>query len=363
MIASMMPLTPQYGVANLQNTAMLNIAPFDLMLAGETPTEGAVKPIADTNIAPVDRANTPNTPLNAVNFLAATDPKPVDSTNDDPAAPEDSQAENQIIRDGVTLVSVAPIIPPPAQAAQPNAGAEQAALAQYTPAISPKQRANISDTPTPTSTSTSTKTRVLMGDGSRNADTDINRAHPARIAADGIAPDLFEKAVTPQLPVLSGTGMDIKSNLAPVHASLSSPGNLLADHHLNLASDSRWLDTLAKDIVAAHSNSDQLSFRLSPPNLGRLDIKLTAHETGLALHMATTNDEAAKIVGSANPRLVDDLRAQGLRITSSDVTSHSNTASDHQARPQFSWLAIEHEIPSHTHDIANPREIRAGKWA
>jgi flagellar hook-length control protein FliK len=112
------------------------------------------------------------------------------------------------------------------------------------------------------------------------------------------------------------------AEIKPV-ASMASPQPAplvgLADRQLDLARDNLWLDQLAQDIVAASSSEDTLSFRLMPKHLGRLDVDVSMTEAGMAVRMTAATDEARTAIAAAQPRLIEELRTQGLRVTEAQV--------------------------------------------
>ena len=104
-------------------------------------------------------------------------------------------------------------------------------------------------------------------------------------------------------------------------AAPADPIRFVVERQLDLARDSRWLDDLARDIVSVGERSDRLSFRLMPAQLGRLDVDVSTSDSGLSVRIATTSDAAAQIVTAAQPRLIDELRGQGVRIAGTEVSS------------------------------------------
>lgn len=94
----------------------------------------------------------------------------------------------------------------------------------------------------------------------------------------------------------------------------------VAERILDLASDGAWIDQLAHDIAATKSDSGDISFRLMPRHLGRLDVAMVAGDDGVSLKMDTQHEATATIVTAAQGRLVEDLRQQGVRVSASEVT-------------------------------------------
>ena len=108
----------------------------------------------------------------------------------------------------------------------------------------------------------------------------------------------------------------------------------VATRTLDLSNDDIWIEQLARDIVAAKSNSGDISFRLMPRHLGRLDVAMRVEEGGVALKLDTQHEATAKIVTAAQVRLVDDLRQQGIRVAGAEVTCTPGETGRHQQQGQ-----------------------------
>lgn len=106
---------------------------------------------------------------------------------------------------------------------------------------------------------------------------------------------------------------------AAMLAGTAAPGTI-AERVLDLASDGAWIDQLAHDIAATKSDSGDISFRLMPRHLGRLDVAMVMGDEGMSLKLDTQHEATATIVTAAQGRLVEDLRQQGVRISGSEVT-------------------------------------------
>lgn len=94
----------------------------------------------------------------------------------------------------------------------------------------------------------------------------------------------------------------------------------IAERVLDMDSDGAWIDQLARDIAATKSDSGDISFRLMPRHLGRLDVAMRMEGEGMSLKMDTQHEATATIVTAAQGRLVDELRQQGVRIVGAEVT-------------------------------------------
>jgi flagellar hook-length control protein FliK len=118
-----------------------------------------------------------------------------------------------------------------------------------------------------------------------------------------------------------------------ITAPSTDPLRFIVDRQLDLARDSRWLDALARDIVAVADAPDRLSFRLSPPQLGQLDVDLSSSDSGLSVRMNASTEAAAHIVAAAQPRLIDELKSQGVRVAEAHVSTGGG-GSQGQGQPQ-----------------------------
>ena len=150
-----------------------------------------------------------------------------------------------------------------------------------------------------------------------------------------ISPQIIEDVLTPT-PLHSGELRDsanTPSQPAPTTPP-TDPLRFVVDRQLDLARDSRWLDALARDIVAVADAPDRLSFRLSPPQLGRLDIDLSASENGLSVRMNASTEAATQIIAAAQPRLIDELKSQGVRVAEAQVSTSSGGQSQGQNQQQ-----------------------------
>lgn len=113
------------------------------------------------------------------------------------------------------------------------------------------------------------------------------------------------------------------SDVAPVAAPLP-PVDMTGD---------AWLEQLAQDIAATANADGKLSFRIVPPQLGRLDINIETRDAGIAVHMKAETREAHAIIAASQPRLEDALGAQGIRVSQTSVTS--NGGGGNLPRPHF----------------------------
>ena len=97
---------------------------------------------------------------------------------------------------------------------------------------------------------------------------------------------------------------------------------------LDMAHEGEWLDQLARDIAGAGGKDGLMRFRLNPENLGSLQVEVKHSANGAAVRMTTDTDAARAIIVDAQPRLVAEARAQGVRISEThvDVGQHGQHA-------------------------------------
>ena len=104
---------------------------------------------------------------------------------------------------------------------------------------------------------------------------------------------------------------------------------------LDMGSDDQWIAQLAADIAATKSDTGDLSFRLMPRHLGRLDVAMKMEEGGaISMKLDTQHEATATIVQAAQPRLVEDLRQQGVRVAEAQVTHTPAEAGRQQQQQQ-----------------------------
>lgn len=144
-------------------------------------------------------------------------------------------------------------------------------------------------------------------------------------------------APLPSLAVLSAEPLAAKAAPADAGASMTvlfaqpatqgaaAPGTamqpaIVTERTLDMGSDDAWIEQLAHDIAATKSTTGDVSFRLMPRHLGRLDVAMQMGDEGVSLKLDTQHEATAVIVTAAQTRLVEDLRQQGVRVAGAEVT-------------------------------------------
>lgn len=169
-----------------------------------------------------------------------------------------------------------------------------------------------------------------------------HKAGPAPV--DG-APKLdvaVPEAVRPladMAPVFVSTAVKPAEQAAAPAATLAPAIDMagqLVEHQLDLAHESRWLDQLAKDIARAGSADGHLRFKLNPENLGSLHVEMSHGHAGASVRLIADTEAARAMLADAQPRLIAEARAQGVRIAETHVDlgsggfGHGHSMADQQ---------------------------------
>lgn len=165
-------------------------------------------------------------------------------------------------------------------------------------------------------------TRMASGEGAQPilaeaaAPAEGSSAEARPVQANGIGPTLtgiFSAALQP------AAGQSVSMEATPTAAQ---PGEIVdpaLEQQLDLAHEGEWLDRLARDIARTAGAEGALRFRLNPENLGSLHVELTQGQAGASLRLTADTEAARAIIADAQPRLVAEARAQGVRIAETHV--------------------------------------------
>ena len=115
-------------------------------------------------------------------------------------------------------------------------------------------------------------------------------------------------------------------------ANISAKGDTVVQQTLTIARDGAWLDRLARDIAGAGNGSD-LHFKLDPQNLGALSVAISQSADGASIRLTADNDRTRNILLDAQPKLIAEARAQGLKVSDTHVDLNQNQ-NQSQNQPQ-----------------------------
>lgn len=128
------------------------------------------------------------------------------------------------------------------------------------------------------------------------------------------------------------------------------------ERELDLMRNAEWLDRLARDIVGSADKTDAMSFRLRPARLGQLDVSLTSGQDGLSVQLATRGEEATRIVAAAQPRLIENLQAHGVKVAEARIVDTNQTSMTGAA----GQTALNTQAGAHSHSQQSQRPAAAG---
>ena len=142
---------------------------------------------------------------------------------------------------------------------------------------------------------------------------------PAEIAAAPTQPAPLPTTLPQAAPALPTAPLATQPTAGAEPAQPQPTSEIVMTHHLDLARDGEWLDRLARDIARVADHDARLRFQLNPEHLGSLRVELTNAGDGTAIRLTADSEAARAILIDAQPRLIAEARAQGLRISESQV--------------------------------------------
>ena len=372
--AILLPVAPAAAIEAIQHAGNL--------VAARTPQNAVAPEAAPTPLmasAPVAATSPAASPARAAGLpavaVAARAPASEPVT---PAVPTDTAdaAPDTGAETGNTATPVDQIDPVPAQLADAvnRAGPD--------PVVNTHMVAAAADPATPTGTVAVHTAFPAQGAGAVQGPK--NAAPRDRsVAAPGTVPDAATAGPLPQLlpsaswptstdgpgaaPVggtaellsFAGTALTAASPAAAAAPALSvavADGPPLPQ--LDLGNDNHWIASLAQDIAALQADDGLLQFQLLPRHLGRIEVSVQSGSEGISVRVAAENAAAQSILATAQMRLVDDLRSNGVRLAATDIGMQAEGwAQDRrdQDRPHADqrWNFVETGHP------ADPLPVRA----
>jgi flagellar hook-length control protein FliK len=143
---------------------------------------------------------------------------------------------------------------------------------------------------------------------------------------------------------------------------------LVIERQLDMAHEGEWLDQLARDISrTSGSEGSPLRFRLNPENLGSLRVEINQDRNGAAVRLTTDTEAARTIIAEAQPRLIAEARAHGIRISEAHVDLGGQTASGDPRRQNAVFeeapLRTARSLQEHGEGDGNPTPGRSERYA
>lgn len=276
--------------------------------ATQTPAGSTLK--SDTGAAPI--VSIPQVvPTTVVEAAAA--PMPALATAPSPAATEaegkDGNSIDLTTTDDSELVD-APVVP-----------TDSATMKEVAEAVLPTRLAPQVAADEPTSGPSTDDRAPVLADaapGSATTDTPAQLIEPTAADSSG-ASTVAVPVPTPAAPTSVTTPDSGAVQTDATVADASAAQQQTIERHLDLARDTQWLDRLARDISRAADHQGHLKFQLNPEHLGALTVEIVNSAAGTAIRMSADTDQARQIIADAQPRLIAEVRAQGLRVAESHV--------------------------------------------
>jgi flagellar hook-length control protein FliK len=157
------------------------------------------------------------------------------------------------------------------------------------------------------------------------------------------APEPVPQSIAAAVTAVTAPVVEPLPTLAPLQPALPQPASVeavaqpdaaaqIVEQQLDLAHEGEWLDRLARDIARTADNEGTLKFRLNPETLGALKVEVTQGAAGASVRMTADTEAAKTIIADAQPRLVAEARAQGVRIAETHVELGMQTGSGDSRR-------------------------------
>ena len=319
---------PQSAAKPAQDLAALT--PKDAM-----PLTAPVAATAVAESAPQPQTQQTTAPQAAISQVPASQ-APVSQT----AVPETQAPQDGAPQTAVPQVS-APAAVPQAMAPQTNAAensktqgtkeivVQVAALQNPAKPADANQPAN---TPAPETADASIKTDtakpVVSAGQVENKDGKPDAPHPEMrpemAKADSAQPDIAQPApvdaaapkVPPQTQPASNTNIAVQGNAAP--QSTTTPSVLPSiPLHVEVSAGKPNMPTLAVEIAAkSQSGAKQFDIRLDPPELGRVEVRLSIDAAGKAsAHLSADQPQTLELLQKDAASLTRALREAGLNVS------------------------------------------------
>lgn len=222
---------------------------------------------------------------------------------------------------------------------------------------------------------------LKAGTSARATPAAVEAAAPETAVPRSAAPALAAAAVQPvQQPLPNPVQQPVLAMAeAPAQPAAEPPAPLpretvaeALERQLDVSADGEWLDQLARDIVrtgAAGGEGGALRFRLNPETLGQVRVELSQGAEGATVRIAAETEGARALLADAQPRLLAEARAQGVRIAESEVSLAGSGSSpeqqqrreEAQAEPRLRTARAGRDAPAETADA--PAHTRSDRYA
>ncbi len=149
--------------------------------------------------------------------------------------------------------------------------------------------------------------------------------------------------------------------LTDVSAKPSLPTSPSSLTPKTVATEMQELDGYAQDIAAISAPSRYIAFRMEGAQLGQLDVQMLSSEAGVSIHFRSESDPSRLALTQAQPRLVDDFRGTGIRISETSVSADADQSQRERAAappPTIETACVDTSDPT-----PPPTTIATGRFA
>ena len=193
-------------------------------------------------------------------------------------------------------------------------------------------------------------------------DPTLRRDDPAPVSFGQEVKQVVHQAISSMqaqpAPLPFDIARPIETVLEPLMAEPQiDPSEFAIERQLDVSAEGEWLDSLARDIARTAGEGGTLRFKLNPENLGTLRVEITPHANGSAVRLTADTDAARSIIADAQPRLVAEARANGVRIAETHVDLGGQNSSGDPRRQNAEF----EEAPVRTARFLRDREESDGK--
>jgi flagellar hook-length control protein FliK len=345
---------------------------------GAVPKENAGKPAGEDDIASF---------IDQLLSLASRQSAPADEADAGTEPSESSDTPEA----AATTPNVLPIAPLPAPVptvlakAVPVATTDAAALPKAQVTLAPGRPAQPADfattEPQPQIASTRTDTAVQQALSSLEAAVKGLAPQPwlatlpnrskEQGQLDSAPPinDMKLTTLTPLQAIAVALAPTPTQTAAPLQAPVqAAPAEVMIEHQLDMAHEGEWLDQLARDIAqTVGSDKNPLRFRLNPETLGTLRVEITQDRNGAAVRLTADTEAARSIIADAQPRLISEARAQGIRISEAhvDLGNHAGSGDPRRQNEAFEEapLRTARSLREEGEGDGNPTPGRSERYA
>ncbi len=181
------------------------------------------------------------------------------------------------------------------------------------------------------------------------------------------AAELPTKMQSPE-STMTQFSMPMPAPLVTTTTTMAAPSFAVSDNfamqQLDLALDSQWIEQLTREIVSVAGQDGKLRFGLAPDGLGQLEVMVETQQDGVNIQFQTSTENAAKIIAAEQPKLLEELRQSGVRVTNGDLMAgHQMQGQRDQSRnPNPAWQSPSSQPNRHT-PSPKPDTSPSGRFA